>query len=299
MKNSTLSLISHRPRQSLARAGRFSLDGRESWLMRWTIEGRLYEGEASPLSGFGPDSPDLCRQEITSLDAQDLVRLSEGAHAASDPLAHLLREGPDFRSPAARFAFETCILNRVADLRQQALWQLLKGLAGHTDPTPSRMPTSAVIEPLVPDWFSWADSLFARGIRTFKVKVGRDLLRELRALRELSARYGPSLSLRIDPNQSWTSDEILELSREALESNLEWLEDPSSEADGWQALASPIPLAADEILLGEEPNAGFLELLNARFVVLKPMALGGFSACLDWARIAQRGGRPVSVSHLF
>jgi L-alanine-DL-glutamate epimerase-like enolase superfamily enzyme len=249
--------------------------------------------------GFGLDSPELCRQDLTSLDAHELSSIAERVQGSADPLGTLALASPEFRSPAARFAFETCILSRVAAERRQALWQLLKALAGHTDPTPARLPASAVVDPSLPDWTTRADQLFSRGVRTFKVKVGREVTSDLRALRSLSARFGPALSIRIDPNQTWSGDEVTALSREALESNLEWLEDPSAEADGWRQLGSLVPLAADEILLGEDPNPAFLDLLDARFVVLKPMALGGFTACLAWARVAQKSGRPVSISHLF
>ncbi len=36
-----------------------------------------------------------------------------------------------------------------------------------------------------------------------------------------------------------------------------------------------------------------------RVLVLKPMALGGFAACLELARIAAAAGGAVLVSHLF
>jgi hypothetical protein len=54
MRQSSLSLIAHRPRQELTRAGRLSLDHRESWVLRWSIDGKDYSGEGAPPGGVGP-----------------------------------------------------------------------------------------------------------------------------------------------------------------------------------------------------------------------------------------------------
>ncbi len=300
MKSSPhLNLIAHTGHHAALNTGRFSLRGRESWVLSWSIDGRLYEGEASPLEGFGADSATACHQELVDLDSELLVELSESCAQANAPLEELGRISPHFESPAARFAFETVVLGRVAHLLGVPLWQLIKRFAGHSDPTPSRLPVSAVIDPSWTDWELRADALFGQGVRTFKIKVGRDLNAELRCLSALSARFGPELRVRLDPNQAWSAHEMTVLSREAFEFDFEWIEDPTSEADGWRELESSVPFAADEILIGEDPSTFFLDLLGAHFVLLKPMALGGFLACLAWAHVARQSRRPVSISHLF
>lgn len=294
-----LNLIPHHGRHTPVNTARHSLSGRQSWLLSWSVDGKTHEGEASPLDGFGIDSSDLCRNELSALDARFLLEWSELASTAPDPVLALTLHGPHFASPAARFAFEQCVLSRVAERKGVALWQLLRASAGIGEPAPASLPVSAVIDPSALDWWRRVELQWNEGLRTFKLKVGRDLGDELASLRRLSAAYGPALCLRLDANQMWSASEIDRLANESLACEVQWLEDPMSEADGWRALNSSVPLAADEILIGEEPSAQFLDLLDARFLVLKPMALGGFSACLAWMRVARHSGRPVSVSHLF
>jgi len=294
-----LNVIPHHGRHTPVNTARHRLSGRQSWLLSWSVDGMVYEGEASPLDGFGTDSSDLCRSELSALDARDLLNWSEAAASSPDPVRALVAHGCHLVSPAARFAVECCVLNRVAEKKGLALWQLLHASAAFDHEVAASLPVSAVIDPSALDWWRRVELQWNAGIRTFKLKVGRDLGDELASLRRLSAAYGPALCLRIDANQMWSPSEVDRLANESLACEVQWLEDPTSEADGWRGLNRAIPLAADEILIGEEPSAEFLQLLDARFLVLKPMALGGFSACLAWTRVARQTGRPVSVSHLF
>jgi L-alanine-DL-glutamate epimerase-like enolase superfamily enzyme len=65
---------------------------------------------------------------------------------------------------------------------------------------------------------------------------------------------------------------------------------------------SPVPLALDEGLLQRyalDHFAPHLARMNVKTVVLKPMALGGISRCINIAARARLMGLNVVISHLF
>lgn len=296
---SQLLVVGHDSLHPAVNTSRLSLVGRQSLLLHWTVGKRVYEAEASPLEGFGEDSLALCRQSLATLDAELLEETARAVCEAADPCLTLARAGGDLLSPSARFAFEACVLERAADRLGTTVWQLLRSSPGaEVTPPPEFLPSSAVFDPLVLEPLTRAAQLMERGVRTLKLKTGRDLQQELACLEALRARFPGVFRFRVDPNQTWTSSEIAELC--GLDtSDIDWLEDPAEEATSWRELKSPLPLAADEILIGEEPSVEFLDLLGARVVVLKPMALGGYTTALAWARVARESGRTVNVSHLF
>lgn len=291
---SHLDLLAHDATHPAVNTARIRLDGRPSLILRWTTPDGVFEGEASPLPGFGDDSFARARASLEPFDAatfESLVALGRDSFEA------IFTETRNIESPSARFAVETCVLGRLAQLAQRPLWQLLRNPSAPAPP--ERLPTSALLDPNSTEVIEHAQRLFDAGVHTFKLKVGHRIEHELDLLGQLRRRLGPDLRLRVDPNSTWTDEEASQLQAVNDALRIEWLEDPTEEADTWHELQCSIPLAADEVLVGEEPSATFLDWLHAGVVVLKPMALGGFSACLEWARIAERTGRVVNVSHFF
>ena len=53
---------------------------------------------------------------------------------------------------------------------------------------------------------------------------------------------------------------------------------------------SPIPVALDESLIGVYggERSTLLDTLNPHFIVLKPSLLGGFKACEEWIKLADK-----------
>jgi L-alanine-DL-glutamate epimerase-like enolase superfamily enzyme len=131
-----------------------------------------------------------------------------------------------------------------------------------------------------------------------KLKIGRDLARELDVISALRATFGDRIALRLDANQSFSSEDANRAMRALEPFAPELLEEPSAE---WDRLQPRIPLALDESLIAMQPER--VRGLAARGIVsaliLKPMALGGFSRCLALARLAEELGLAISVTHLF
>lgn len=281
--------------------------------------GHLGLGEASPLPGHSPDELAGCEAELRAL-GRDLGGAVVGAGTApAEARALLARMTSRVRAPAARFAVETALLDLVGQRSGRPLWQLLRALApgggaAATLSAPAAVPLNALCAPGDPDRvLDDVAAAHARGIRCFKLKVGRDAGTELAALAAVRARYGDAISLRADANQAWLPDQARAHLQRLAAVAPEYVEEPvTAPMTQLAALAPlPVPVALDESLLHAFPDTGTtgaagvpeLDALLAaglvRVLVLKPMLLGGCLPVMALAARARAAGADVVVSHLF
>jgi D-galactarolactone cycloisomerase len=111
------------------------------------------------------------------------------------------------------------------------------------------------INPDQPEQFALAQQ--AAGHRTFKLKVGFDMARDVSNLQAMRDALGPAAVITCDANQAWTLREAMAFAHEARGLKLEWFEEPmrvDAPAADWLALAqaSSIPLAGGENMQGRE-----------------------------------------------
>ena len=136
------------------------------------------------------------------------------------------------------------------------------------------------------------------GVKTFKVKVGRNLNEDvIRVARVFS--NAPKASIRVDVNGLWSVDEALTHLYAYYEEigPLEYVEQPCATVEELRELKSkiniPLRIAADEIIR-KAPNPFAIDLTDAADVVmLKVQPLGGIKRSLE---IAAHHGLPVVVS---
>lgn len=241
------------------------------WFALQDAEGRLGQGEASPLPGYSPD---------TLEEAMDALGRVEG------PLDLDALDG--VTSPSARFALETALLDLIGQMRGVPLRWLL-GAA----PEPGPRPLCALALDL-----DGARAAVARGVGCLKLKIGRDLDGELALLDALRRELGDGVQLRLDANGSLPPADAPALLRELVRFRPELVEEPVAELDALDR--SPVPLALDESLQRAD-RARLARLLgrgDVAALVLKPMALGGALRCLELARAARDAGAAAIVSHL-
>ena len=137
-----------------------------------------------------------------------------------------------------------------------------------------------------------------KGVKTFKVKVGRNLTEDvIRVARVFS--NAPKASIRVDVNGLWSVDEALTHLYAYYEEigPLEYVEQPCATVEELRELKSkiniPLRIAADEIIR-KAPNPFAIDLTDAADVVmLKVQPLGGIKRSLE---IAAHHGLPVVVS---
>lgn len=296
MKRELLTVVACDLSHRAVLTSRLDFSTRRSFLLEWHSGDFVAVGEASPLSGFGDDSAVRAHDELLALDLDFFQDALSRAQRSPTPLPDLFESAVTLQSPAARFAVETCLLRRFARMVGRPPWALLSESLGVGSNSFRALPLSTVVDPLSSDADRQVQAALIRGIRAFKIKTGRDFDKELEFARKLGA-LPEAPRLRLDPNQAWSPFELERVRGEPLP--LDWIEDPTSDPYEWREAAGALSLAIDEILVGEPPSEELLRASGADFVILKPMALGGYSVCLAWARLARTLGLRVSVSHLF
>lgn len=232
-------------------------------------DGRVEWGEISPLPGFSREGlADTMRQ------ARAVLTLREDGLTTADALDRI------DAAPSVRCGYEQA-LSPVAKRDSIATFNAL--LTG----TPERIR-------------ALADRAKARGYKAVKVKVGRrSVAEDIALVRDLAARLGPGIALRLDANRAWTFPEAQEFGENLLDVPIAYLEEPLQEMRDAPLLAdiTGIRIALDETLTSVKP-----ELLRAyhfaRAVVLKPMLLG-WNRSLAFAEAAKALDMTVVVSAAF
>ncbi len=266
---------------------------RESILLSWS-EGRARAvGEAPPLRGYSRDELGRVAAALRGLSPAAVASALEhdSALAALTALSELLPSD----LPSARMALETAALDWLGRRRGVPAPELLGAQPG------TQRTLAALLGPAgAPTLFRDAERALEAGFRHLKLKLGEpgELDRELDALASLRQRLDPSIALRLDANGVLGAEE-LERAWPVLEPlRIELFEEPGTLP---ARLTGVLPLAPDESLQGLAPGAA-LELVQARaarWVVLKPTALGGLAHCLRLAELAHQAGSNVVVSHCF
>jgi len=239
------------------------------------------------------DQPDVLRE--LALAAERLV----GARlpAALPALEATLRDAVP-HSPVARVAIETALLDAIAKIAHVPLRTLLGGdLGARTD----RLETDVTVAIAAPSRMGelarqWA----ARGFTALKVKVGKDVDTDARALEAIAAA-APGARLRIDANAGYTAREALALADACarLEVLVECWEQPCAalDFDGMRQVADALdaPVVADESVKGEDDLRELLRLRYADGVNLKLAKVGSLLGAYRMGVDARAGGLVLMV----
>lgn len=143
----------------------------------------------------------------------------------------------------------------------------------------------------------------AAGARALKLKVGRDLDRDVRAVAAVRDAVGPGIALRLDANNALTAAEALALARAVARYEPQYLEQPVA---GWdvEGLAevrrrSPVPIAADESCTDVGAALRLIQHRAADVFVVKLVKAGGLTPARMIARLAALHGIRCTVTSPF
>lgn len=133
----------------------------------------------------------------------------------------------------------------------------------------------------------------ARGFSVFKVKVGRDLDADVRALRAIAARV-PAARFRVDANGGYTLAEARALLAATAELGIDCFEQPCARGDDDAAAAlvrdGRVPIVADESMRGEADLARIASARTAHGINLKLAKLGSLIGMHALGRRARAHG---------
>ncbi len=195
-------------------------------------------------------------------------------------------------APVARAGVEVAILDGIARLEKVPLYQWLRPSATHQTSFLTDITLSiGAIEPMLEEARSW----HGRGFRCFKVKVGRDVDHDMRAL-EAIAKSLSDVTFRIDANAGFCAHDALTLlgAIERLSLRVECFEQPcaASDLDAMAEVtrASKVPVIADESIRTLRDLQAIIAARAAHGVNLKLSKMGGALHALRIGVAAQTAG---------
>jgi L-alanine-DL-glutamate epimerase-like enolase superfamily enzyme len=204
----------------------------------------------------------------------------------------------DALEPVARAGVETAVFDAMARIAGVPLREFLGGERGART---SRLETDVTVAIAEPSKMAalargWAE----RGFRSLKIKVGKDLDADARAL-EAIGRAVPSARLRVDANAGYSASQAIALARacDRLRIAVECWEQPcaADDLDGLSQVAAELdaPVIADESVRTESDLRAIVDRRAADGVNLKLAKLGGIHRALSVGLAAQRAGLQLMV----
>ncbi len=242
-------------------------------------------GEASPLPGYSRDDVDSATRSLLALRDVRFAR-QDGTELARKLAAVV----PASLSGSARHAVESALVD---------VWSRAASCPAHAA-FRRELAVRCELAALLPGderALASARRAQAAGFRHFKLKLGaRTLSDDVARLERLHAELGENVRLRADANRLPERAELEPFVPRLRALALEWLEEPTRDVHAGAAL--DLPIALDESLV-DAPDLAAARRRGARYVVLKPSLLGGFSRCLALAERARAAGLAAIVSHQF
>lgn len=225
-------------------------------------DGRTGLGEATVLTGYTEETIEGSWRAAGEIAAR-LAELETGA--ARTLLSPLAR-----KQPFTVTAFATAL-----DMLEGSDYLRIE----REQPVPLLAGINASGEEAVREEF---ERLYGEGYRTFKVKVGFEVEKDLAHVRTVQKLARGRATIRIDANQGYSAEQGVAFARRLDPADLELFEQPCAAGD-WAShmevvRASPVPMMLDESIYGLEEIERAATLQAARFVKLKLMKLGSLEA---------------------
>jgi len=141
------------------------------------------------------------------------------------------------------------------------------------------------------------------GYRSFKMKVGTEVTRDVARIKAVRKQVGEDIAIRVDVNQGWgNAATTLQGLRAMKELNIDWLEQPvdSEDIDGMVEIKSKsdVPLMIDEGIRGVREMREIIAKRAADKVNIKLMKCGGIYPAMKLAVMAEMAGIECQVGSM-
>jgi L-alanine-DL-glutamate epimerase-like enolase superfamily enzyme len=145
--------------------------------------------------------------------------------------------------------------------------------------------------------------MLENGYRSFKLKVGTDISRDVERIQAVCSRIGGNAAIRVDVNQGWQNSSAALAAMEQLkECPIDWIEQPvaADDIDGMAEIKSKssIPLMIDEGLKGMREMREVIQKRAADKVNIKLMKCGGIYPAVKLAHQAELAGMECQVGSM-
>lgn len=259
----------------------------ENWIVKVSTDEGVYGlGSCSPLAFVTGETLETCY-----LVLQEFAK----AFIGFDPLdiagAHALMDGIIYSNGSAKCAFDIALHDILGKVKGQPLYKLLGGSdpVVHNDITIGINPPEYMAEQA-------KKHVFRSGFDILKVKIGKDLDTDLRALSLIRAAVGDNVRIRIDANQGYDVEtalsalkELEKLGVDAAEQFLPWW-DFDGAAEIKRRNTTAVKLMLDESIHNHYDAARAAKLDCADYFNIKLMKCGGLYRGAQIADVAEQAG---------
>lgn len=141
------------------------------------------------------------------------------------------------------------------------------------------------------------------GYRSFKMKVGSNMLDDVKRIKAVRTAVGPDISIRVDVNQGWkNSATAIQALTMVEDCYLDWIEQPiaADDINGMVEIKqkTPIPVMIDEGLRGIKEMRSIIEKNAAHKVNIKLMKCGGIYPANKLAILAEMANIDCQVGSM-
>ena len=271
--------------------GEKGLSARRGQIVEYFDEAnRVGRGDIAPLPGFSSEGISLaCEQAAVTSYRLTKRGLPDGLPNIDGGFKGLLEE-LDLQ-PSVRFGIEAALLGLAAAQQGVSLARLINPESS------GKASICGLITGGHNEAVARAETLRAQGFTTVKLKVGGKVDQAVETTKAVRAALGDDAALRLDANATWRYKDALAFCKGVSECNIEYFEEPLSEAAGLLELSrdTGVPMALDETLLNVYPDV-LPSWKGIRAIVLKPTIVGGIARTLHFAQEAEELGITPVIS---
>ena len=265
-----------------------------SWILNYTLpNGQMAQTEFPVIPGLSPEyqNHEQYEQDLTIFLAEarpNLQDWSKTAFLTDESFQQFIAHWQAF--PSFIFGLEVLIWSIQAKGRPV----LLESAFTRNE---NQIPINGLVwMGTLADMRAQAIEKIAAGFKVVKLKIGAlDWQQELLLLKELRANAtADELTIRVDANGAFTSEQALEVLRELAKLEVHSIEQPiaAGQQKAMSKLCSEtnVPIALDEELIGvvsRSKKIALLEQIQPQYIIVKPSLHGGFTGVTEWISLAE------------
>ena len=244
------------------------LTSRKGFIIVLTDEnGRRGFGEAAPMPEFGSETYKETEEKLSTLKFN--IRID-----FNNPAGTLEKNLRQFdKLPALKHGIEQAMLKLICIRKNVSLNELVN------KESKSDIPVNAAVGLHTPaETLKQSAAFIQQGYTTIKLKGGRDKFSEdLDRVRLIATEFKDKIKIRLDLNGKWNVQDAIHNLKRLEHFTIEYAEEPVTGFDQFKELAahSSIPIAPDESIRSFEDAMRFIDSGFVKFIILKPMMIGG------------------------
>ncbi len=211
---------------------------------------------------------------------------------------HDLMNKSIYGSPTAKAAIDIACFDIMGKKLNQPVYQLIGGRY-HDE-----FPITHVLSIAEPEEMATeAAEMIKKGYRSFKMKVGTDVRKDVKRISAVRAEVGEDIAIRVDVNQGWKNSATTLVALNQLQDcDLDWIEQPvvADDLNGMVEIKAKttIPLMIDEGLKGQREMLEIIQKNAAHKVNIKLMKCGGIYPAVKLAHQAELGGLECQIGSM-